>query len=621
MDQSDDIIQLRVPPQDLKKLSFSGHTPKKLLAWLEALPMINIGESSRLLYSAIQELNRLAVDPLTRFQLMELIRPRVNYICNSLSKHYLNKSIVLPQKASKVASLAQALQNYLAIGYKLVIVQGVAKIKDKDYNRAITLSIHHAMHHITGNLLRCLQLYFPTPSNLWRELHRLLLLADHYKLTNVEVLDESSNQPVKTTIREAYLKAVLLATCKPNQLRQKEIDHVYQFSRQCVPFVSLSTDSEQSLFAVNLAGDQEPIYSAMMSRAQGPSQYVRFISTEALSDQLKAHLQQNAFSQLVDSQIEKPDYLSDELVRHLIQCWGVAMQRSFSRSPAQGSLNICLGMSAAHYHVADKKVFETFLLGNKKSAAVLQDSDENNPFLVNKGPFKTGGGSLPKPAPDVWANAFDAIDVDDITKHEHLKTIQFDNTEANGEDGEGSEIDDKFPTHNCELVNTSPGGYCVGWNNEVPDLVKTGEIIGIQERNQFTWSIGTIRWVKQFHKEGARMGLELLAPKAQAIGAKLIPKKGGEGTYMRAFLLPALKAISQPATLITPHVGFHVGCKIMINEQGEEYKAQLIKQINSSASYIQFQFKFLTKPPEKPSSKESTSMEQDDDFDSIWSSL
>lgn len=620
MDQSDDIIQLRVPPQDLKKLSFSGHTPKKLQAWLEALPMINIGESSRLLYSAIQELNRLAVDPLTRFQLMELIRPRVNYICNSLSKHYLNKSIVLPQKASKVASLAQALQNYLAIGYKLVIVQGVAKIKDKDYSRAITLSIHHAMHHITGNLLRCLQLYFPTPSNLWRELHRLLLLAEHYKLTNVEVVDESTNQPKKTSIREAYLKAVLLATCKPNQLRQKEIDHVYHFSNQCVPFVTLTTDSEQSLFAVNLAGDQEPIYTSLMSRAQGPSQYVRYISTEALSEQLKAHLQKNAFSQLVDSQIEKPEYLSDELTRHLIQCWGVAMQRSFSRSPAQGPLTVCLGMSAAHYHVADKEVFDNFLVGNKKSAMV-QDGDEHNPFLINQDPFKKGGSSAPKPSPDVWAGAFDAIDVDDITKHEHIKSIQFDNSAPSEDQDSAQEVEDKYPTHACELVNTSPGGYCVGWNNTVPDLVKTGEIIGIQERNQHTWSIGTIRWVKQFHKEGARMGLELLAPKAQAIGAKLIPKKGGEGTYMRAFMLPALKAISQPATLITPHVGFHVGCKIMINDHGEEYKAQLIKQIHSSASYIQFQFKFLTKAPESKESKEATQIDQDDDFDSIWSSL
>jgi len=74
---------------------------------------MNVGESAKRLYSAIQELNRLKTDSETRFQLMEIMRGPIHYICQSLEKHFLNKAVVLPPKEAKIAALAQALQNHL----------------------------------------------------------------------------------------------------------------------------------------------------------------------------------------------------------------------------------------------------------------------------------------------------------------------------------------------------------------------------------------------------------------------------------------------------------------------------------------------------------------------------
>ncbi len=82
-----------------------------------------------------------------------------------------------------------------------------------------------------------------------------------------------------------------------------------------------------------------------------------------------------------------------------------------------------------------------------------------------------------------------------------------------------------------------------------------------------------------------------------------------------------MKAIGQPATLITNNLGFHVGSKIVLNENGEEVKAQLVKQVTSTPSFVQFQFKYLGQKPEPASNQAAPMMDADDDFDSIWSSL
>lgn len=611
-----DKIQLRIPAQDLKKLSFTAHAPKKFQAWLDSLPMVNLGEASRQLYLAIQEINRLQIEPLARYQLLELIRPPIHFICDALGKHYLNKSIVLPQKASKVASLAQAMQNHLAIGYKIVVVQGISKIRDSEIQSIVTHSIHRAIADITRTLLRCYQLYFPTPSNLWRELNRLYLLAEHHKLLEKQIEDTENNQRPMSSIREAYIRAILLSTSKPNQLRQQEIAQVNELSLTWAHLGHISSAENDALFVTNLAGDHEPIYASLMKNPELPAQYLRYIDCQPLSSALTEALQNSGQGPAEDLRL--PPNMSMELCRHLIHSWGKLTQRAFSRTEHSGCIDISLGMSATHYFLAENCDFDAFLRGSQHTKGLVDDSD--NPFLVNRGPFKAGGSKIEKADPDVWNNAFDADEYEGPSM-ERLQEINLDGTLAAEAGAVAEGGPPKYGHHSCDLVNTSPGGYCVSWKDYVPDLVKTGEILGLREANQASWSVGVIRWVKQFHNEGARMGLELLAPKARAIAIKLVPKTGEESQFMRAFLLPELKAIGQPATLITHNLGFQVGSKVYLKEQGEELKAQLIRKVASTAGFLQFQFKYLDKKPEEVQPAKTRGMDQDDDFESIWSSL
>ena len=610
-------LSLKLPPHDLEVLSFSAPQPKKVKAWVDGLPKMNVGESAKRLYSAIQELNRLKTDSETRFQLMEIMRGPIHYICQSLEKHFLNKAVVLPPKEAKIASLAQALQNHLATGYKAVTMQTLPRVKnmDKEAKKLCQKAIHRAIAEQSQVLLRSFQLYYPAPPNFWREMHLLYLIAQRFGMLEYMVEDpEEGNW--ESSVYDLYMRVLLLSTAKPNQLRQNQIQLVYEAARYWARFAAVTdAKSASGLFVIDVMTDYPPIYQSLMRRTTLPHN-IRYFDASVISDHLRVLLQLPQGQPHPVSSFFVPDKFPADLTRILIQAWGVLAERAFTRIDEHGNLRLCIGLSATHYFVSGKADFNRMVSG---SGNVL-DPELNNPFLQH-GPGKRRKEGYE--TNDVWGLNMDTS---------RLKLE---------EDGVGSQISayadqrhaaekDKYPQYTCEVVNTSPGGFCLSWHQDVPPQVKTGEIIGILEEDKRHWSIAVIRWVKQFKDEGVRMGVELIAPKAEACGTQVIHKKGGTTEFMRTLMLPELRAIGQPATLITPNIAFHVGYKVNINEEGLVSKGQLIKQVTSTASFSQFQFKMLVpaagreeavEERRRPQDEERSTKTQDDDFDSIWSSL
>jgi hypothetical protein len=607
-------LSLKLPPHDLEVLSFSAPQPKKVKEWVDGLPKMNVGESAKRLYSAIQELNRLKTDSETRFQLMEIMRGPIHYICESLEKHFLNKAVVLPPKEAKIASLAQALQNHLATGYKAVTMQLLPRVKnmDKDAKKLCQKAIHRAISEKSHVLLRSFQLYYPAPPSFWREMHLLYLIAQRFGLLEYLTEDPEDNA-WESSIYDLYLRSLLLATAKPNQLRQKQIEQVYDAARNWAKFATV-TDAKTvaGLFVIDVTSDYPPIYQSLMRRTTLPHN-IRFFDASAVSDHLRVLLQLPAGQPHPLATFHVPDKFPPDLTRILIQAWGVLAERAFTRIEEHGSLNLCIGLSATHYFVSDKADFNRLITG---TSSVL-DPELNNPFLQTGHSRKRDSYE----SNDVWG-----LNVDRSKLKLDEQSVGSD-IEAYSEQRLANEKD-KYPQYSCEIVNTSPGGFCLSWKQDVPPQVKTGEIAGILEPEKSHWSIGVIRWVKQFKDEGVRMGVELIAPKAEACGTQVVHKKGGVTEFMRTLMLPELRAIGQPATLITPNIAFHVGYKVNISENGEVSKGQLIKQVTSTASFSQFQFKMLVPAPGRVEAEAAAAEEnskskpsQEDDFDSIWSSL
>ena len=554
MEQPAQTVRLKLPEQDLPHLTLGADQPKKLQQWVESLPIMNMGETARQLYQFIQELNRLQIDSKLRFQLLEVVRPSILHVSESLQKHYLNQALVLPEKARRVARLAQALQGHLANGYKLVAVRGIRKVKDKAVRRAVTTAIHRAVTALGDTLLRCYQLYFPSPRHLWLELHQLFLLAELHGISGTVVADGDG----ESSIQSAYARCLLLATAKPNQLRQQELAAIYKAAFAWAPLIEISTASdEDDLFVFDLQADRPPIYRTHASQA---SDSWRYIDSTRLVGAITAWM-----SAPDEGGLQVPKSLNQSLLSHLQQVWGALTERAFQRMPESGEIELCFGLVGVHYFLSGKVAFETMV--ERGSLSVLGAEDENNPFLVN---IKKSNQQKQRSA-DPWATAYQS--------NYAGETIEM------GKPG-SQRAETALPvSYHCQKVNASPGGYCLSWQGNTPSLMRTGELLALRDHPDSQWSLAVVRWVTQLPNHGARFGVELLAPGGRPVAARALRKQGVDSDFMRGVVLPELAAVGQPATLLLPTVGFNEGVKVELVEAGEPRRVQLLRRTQGASGF------------------------------------
>jgi hypothetical protein len=600
MDKQNNHLLLRVPTPGKQGLSFCDATPRDLRRWIAGLPKANLGETARLLYQGLVEINQLLTRAEIRLQLLELLRPEVYFVCKQMERHFLNQAIVLDERPRKVANLCQALQNHLAIGYKLVIVREVTRVS-RDREALLSMALQRAVHSLCGPLIRASQLYCPVPEGLWLELHQLYRIARHHALHQNVVPDELSRNAQGLSVEQSYLVALMLGCARCNQMRQGGIAHLAKALEDWSNLIVLQgTVKPASLFVVSLQIDGPPRYKSLHGEDNKPPQLG--IDTRPLVDAIENYLALPV-EERGKATLYVPEEMSPDLLQHLAAAWGDIAERSFQRTPGRGTLTLCIGMSALHFYLANRQHFNE----------ILKRQEQKTVFK----PLVSG-------QPDIWANAFDAQVNQNWENGLPFEDIKYSRPNAPAEEEPSAK--DLYPLFELSIVNHSPGGYCLSWSGEVPGQLQTGELLGIQDAPDMTWSVAVVRWIRQVRGGGTEMGIEMIAPQAQPCGLQLVRKNEQGSQFLRALLLPEITAISRPASLLTPRLPFQEGNKVIINLHGEETRAVLSRRQNSTGSFSQFEYRKLEQnlPPSdgKPVTAPSKSGKSaEEDFDSLWKSL
>ncbi|PXX89749.1 GTPase [Marinobacter vulgaris] len=594
--------ELRVPEQKTASLSFCQTSPKAFRDWINQLPMANIGEASRQLYHAIIELNHLFIAPQQRLQLLELIRPKIHFVSSELSRHYLGMAVALPEKQRKIANLSQALQLHAASGYKLCVLELLDNGGAEKNRKAVATAIHRAISELAATIVRSHQLYCPSPAQSWLECHRLFRFAHRNKLSGLSVNDETLSHRHASTVEDSYKRILLLGCARPNQLRQSELAQVYDLFENWTHLASCGPETDNdSLFVVNMERDTAPVYRSLLEQKPGNDSYN--FDTRALSEQITESLhtrQQNKDHKA--SSLELPSRVSDTLLTHLSQALGILAKRNFNRITSQGTLEMCVGLTAAHYFVAGGKTFNEFVSGNDNGTP-----DRDNQFLMPS-----------RRREDAWAGAHDAGQGDEPL-HPAGTPINYRNGIGTAPD---SEHDRRRPrSHHALLINTSPGGYCVAWETNVPASLQAGEILGVREQSNHPWSIAVVRWIRQVRNQGTQVGVELLAPSAAPCGVQLIQKVGNSSEYLRGLLLPEISVVNKAATLITPRLPFQSGSRISLLHDGREDQGTLSRRISATGSISQFELKLHNNAATSLHKTTPAAATSEDEFDSLWPSL
>ena len=556
-------LKLSIPPRRSEALDFCDGSAAAVRSWAEALPVSNPLKTARALHDALDEANHCALPIATRFGMLEVLRPYVRASCTAVTHRRRDTPVLVDPRARKEAALAQRVQYQLALGYKIVIVEGLrAKVplapeardaRGTDPHRVLT-SVHRALTELAQTLLRSLQFYTAPPKRLWEELHTLYSVAEARGVLEVEILDTELTLRERCDISDVYERTILLASAQPNTLRQSDLGTLFTALEDWCRRVRVTkpSDAFDPVVVVDLDGGGPPVSAG---RAPSGSAALRVLDTRALTSAFETWLEPGASSGS-DLAMLGPDTI--DLVRHCMRAWGETSDRTHPRTPRSGDVDACAGLPHVHFHAGGARS----LLQQMQSDRIEEEQDDTyvDPFA---GASDSGGGAR----------------LDDDAPKRFISTSTQDTA-------------DDHPLAQLSLADASPVGFGLRCEGAVPEGLQTGVLLGLREPDDPDWRITLVRWVAN-STDRSRIGVETLALRAMSGGARVVSSRGREVEFVRALLLPGSEALEQPTRLLAAPGSFAEGQKIAFTQHGHETKLLIEGRLPGADSFDQFEVREL----------------------------
>ena len=590
---------LRLPQQDLESFDHFALEASAAEDWAARLPSGNPAKGAAALRDGLSALNRVAVAPARRFELLEALRAPLQQLAEALTRVLIDDSAVISENAQQRSELVSDLCELGAAGYALVAVDTIRSPDGVDGTNPARLACEALQRAVAFRSMELLQyhlLYRPVPLNHWAMLHHLYALAERQQLANLPVADPLTGS--ESTIAGEYLPGVLLACCKTNQLRQQDIFTAFRALRHWRDLARIEDPTVgDGLFVIDLASDRPPGYSKLQVQPLGGTQ--RFLNTRPMVhhlEELHVRSEQGGYD------LDRETRLDNHLFTHLSRALGQVAQRQFKRQPARHQLWIAAGLSAVHHYVAGERTLDEVLHGDDYQTPAAERID-HNPFLK----VSEGGDAWQQANPD-----------EDAEEHGDRPDNAF---AVNADALAGTEVPDRAPRRytvfTVESANVSPGGYCVEWSG-LPDGVNVGDVVCLREQQQGEgdWSIAVIRWISQVKNAQTLLGLELLSPRGTAYAAKVRLADGDYSLPIRVILLPEIALVGQPHTLLAPRLVFKENQKIILARKDETFLVKLKRQLAATAAFGQFDFEYRRQLDEDVDAGHSPL--EASPFESIW---
>lgn len=515
--------------------------PAELERWLKNLPLLNLAESSQLLARQLAGLNRLAIDDKTRLRLLESLRGSIQHVCQALQKTYIGLPLPLPDKARLTVIQVRELYTEMAYGYKLIALNSTAVPKlDHAQVGVVNLAIHRAIRYLTEILFRCYELYGPPPEGVWQEIHQLFRYAEVLGVSDTALDDKLNNTLPRVSINHAYKQALLLDFSDPYHLPTFLLAKIYRYLDRWAGLAQLSPGvaalKSHCQFLINLDHDRAGAVNTETSAITTEVRY-RLLNTTELARVVHQQLMVLQSGQQPDPEgLEKDFYahLGQDMLVRLINAWGVNPKRVFTRSPRSNHrLQVTIGIEAINFHINGERFTpSTSEVGPQPRRTALGPG--------NGAPNRVAQSHLP-PTSTSW-----------------------------------------------DLTDESAGGYALAKSGEQGETVRVGDLVASRPENNGSWEIGIVRWVRTSGMDNIEIGIQRLSPGASAVA--VMPVEDAQIKYHLSLALPEVRAMKQPATLLTPRGFFKPGRILSLDNSYHTRQIKATKLVELSGSFERFQY-------------------------------
>lgn len=581
-------MKLHLPEQLTPTKDAFVSQPEQFKQWLSALPHANTGELTRNIFNAMREHNKQSMPDEDRFANLELLREPLRDIFDKLKKHFINRTLPLPEKCQKVVNLNQSLLREVAIGYK-IIVSNIANNENQTNNiDLLAIAICRALRYQSELILRASEVYAQYPSGTWLDLHTMYDYAERSRV-NKNLLDDGTSTSGKISIEDYYKQILLFTLAKPIALHQSDTEYLYNKLSDWARLTKLANTADESkikqFFCVRVEQDRPPNY---LKEADCEDNYpVRTLDASALTESI-----QNKIIQPGDD-----SGLTPETLQALALSWGTYAKRKFTRSAGIGYISAAIGLSSATTAIEKENAIR------KASDPLYEKNIQYAREQLNISLQLAANGDS-----NETVNDNEQISSDDRS----MMAYDEDELQTNNDDTD----------LHWEIVNVSAGGYCLRWNSDDTSEAQIGEIIALREREPdgtYLWRAGIIRWMQYTREHGLEIGIQLLSP--NVCTASIQRKNSPEGSSFKCLILPGINPLKDSVTMLLPTQSFKLNDYLKFSAFGQEMEIELSEIKEKTSSFSQFEFRQTDAVSKLCKTESDASTEAVDDFEEIWSSL
>lgn len=529
---------------------------RPLAAWIRALPVANIGETTKQLYRALHDVNRHRHRWKRRYQFLEAIRQPLDSVQRAFGQRYSTLTFPLPAKSQQIVTLAQRLHLEMALGY-MAAVEGMLNSHVLFHDRhALKVMVHRACRHLNQSVLIAYQVYGQQRSGIWQQLHRLYTFAESRGFHQYSIKDPLFDELPKSSIARVYKQIVLLAAASPYRMRQGEAVAVHRALARWAAHAELlesdDTDAAKALFVLHLDSDEEPEYRSHDHRpCDKPA--CRLIDTSRL-----VHLVQEEAGQT--SPTAPASLLTPELYRRLLHDWAIAPSRGERRNEGGDNIDAVIGMIHIHQLFA-------------RAQHVTTPPPTPSRFASDPSRDKTSPATPPRSSDDLW-NPFTAQP----------------NKGAAKPSPQPQAAPATLPILCWRIINESVGGFRLAVPAGQEAAVRVGEVVALRElHSPDRWHLTVVRWIHQFDEGLFEAGVQIIASDPLTAMVKSATPGKDKGEFQRGLLLPEAPERHQPATLFVPNRLFRPAEKVLLHVSGHQMEIVLGNAIQESGSFVQFE--------------------------------
>jgi hypothetical protein len=346
-------------------------------------------------------------------------------------------------------------------------------------------------------------------------------------------------------VSHAYKQALLLDFSDPYHLPPRMVDWTHHYLDRWAPLAQLtaatSAYSPTCQFLIDRDNDHAGIAYTAGTVPEDPPRY-RLLNTIELARQVHAQLTQLANGEMPPAEGLRENFFQEcgqDLLRRLVSAWGVNPQRAFRRSQAANRrVEIAIGMDRINY----------WINGGKK-------------FVVSS--------TFVGPVPQRTQLASESIRQKDI----------------------------KIPGRELstwDVHDESAGGLSLSKGGLIQLHIQVGDLLITRTPGEGNpWSVSAIRWVRSAGMSNIEIGIQHLAPSADPVVIKTVNADGKESDFLPALLLPEIKPLKQPQTLVTHRGVFKPDTGVFMDNGCRLYHVAPARLIEASHSFEQFSFDIL----------------------------